>query len=122
MMNVQNAMAVLDFLADHWDTVLLFGGLVWGWAWGYLKRKWQITPESIWVLRELKKCGISLEALRVKVAEVASMPDRTNAERFDLVSQWLQEAARAADIELTDNTADLIVQWVYSSWKARQKK
>lgn len=117
-MSTDDVLRGLDYIVKHWEFIVMVGGLIWGW----LQRKYRITPESIWVLRQLKSCGVSLESLQAKITEVAAMKDKTNQEKFDVISDWLQSAAKCADIELTDATSDLIVQWAYSTWKARQAK
>ena len=117
-MTTKDILKAAEYVLDHWETIALIGSLAWGWA----QRKWQITGKAKWALTALKSCGVTVQSLHVKIGEVASMADRTNEEKFKIISEWLQEAAHCAGIELTDNTCDLIVQWAYSTWKARNKK
>lgn len=112
----------LDLILKNWETITLIITTFGGWAWGVIQRKWKLPKQAIWVIEQLKKCNVSLDSMYAFITTVDAMGDKTNDEKFQIVSDWLRNAAKCAGVELSDNVCDLIVQWAYSTWKARQKK
>jgi len=90
-------------------------GLLWGWV----QRRYRLPKKALAVLKMLKQAGVSVEAIECMLTTASAMASATNAERRAWAVEKLQDVGRQTGIEITDATANLLVEWTYNRLKAK---
>lgn len=93
-----------------------------GAVWGWMQRRWKLPNVAVWALKELKKIGFGSYGITLLLKEAGGLAGLDNAGRQRWVREHLQAMAKANQFELTDATANLIIELAYGRLKARQKK
>jgi hypothetical protein len=92
-----------------------------GAVWGWMQRRWRLPKVAVWAMKELKRIGFDAYGITLLLKKASGLADLDNAGRQRWVREHLQSMAQANGFELTDATANLIIEWAYSRLKGKLK-
>lgn len=92
-----------------------------GAVWGWMQRRWKLPNVAVWALKELKTIGFDSYGIMLLLKEAGGLAGLDNAGRQKWVREHLQSMAKTNHFELTDATANLIIEWAYSRVKGKLK-
>lgn len=104
---------IIKLINNIWPLLVAFGGVLFG----MIKGKYALPSVVISALKRLDKVGISQAEIGEILQKAANYVDWTDQQRREFVAAELQIAAERNGIELSDSTANLIVEWVYKRLK-----
>lgn len=100
-------------IADIVQIVFMLGGILWG----FVQRKYKLPNVVVKALETLKSAGITQEVISDIFVRVGAFTDMSEVDKREMVRKELQHIADRNGIELSDSTANLIIEWIYKRLK-----
>jgi len=108
-----NTSEIIELLNNIWPYIVMFGGFIYGW----LAKRYNLPPIVIAAIKMLNKVGVTEESITTIIATANSYTQMSNEERRVWAVNELKAVAKRNGIELTDSTANLLVEWIYKKLK-----
>lgn len=106
----------IRFINNIFPYLVMIGGLLFGW----IKSRYQLPAIVISALDTLNSAGVTVDFIEDIMNKAAAVTSLTTDGRRDFARAELQRAAQRNGIELSDSTANLIVEWVYKRIKIKR--
>ena len=104
---------VIKFINNIFPYLVMLVGILWGW----LQRKYKLPDIVVEALAALQKADVTQEAVADIIRRVAIFTDMTDVEKREMARRELQHIASVNGIELSDSTANLIIEWIFKQVK-----
>ena len=104
---------LIKLINNVWPYLAMFGGILWGW----IQRKYKLPDAVVGALKALESAGISQDVIHDIFVRIGAFSDMNDIERREMARKELQHIADRNGIELSDSTANLIIEWVYKRLK-----
>lgn len=108
---------LIKLINNIWPYLCMFGGILYGW----LQKRYALPKIVIQALSAMESAGITQQAIGDVIERIAQFTEMSDSDKQTMAREELQHIASLNGIELSDSTANLILEWVYKRFKVRGK-